>query len=141
MSTPSLPVATPEEIGLSTARLNRLTDVLRGEIDRGRVPGAVALIARRGKLGYVEALGARDPATAAPMHKDAIFRFYSMTKPIVSVAAMMLWEEGQFLLSDPVAKFLPELGNVKVAVAQGAELGQVDADRAITIQDLLRHTS
>jgi CubicO group peptidase (beta-lactamase class C family) len=141
MSTPSLPVATPEEIGLSTARLNRLTDVLRGEIDRGRVPGAVALIARRGKLGYVEALGARDPATAAPMHKDAIFRFYSMTKPIVSVAAMMLWEEGQFLLNDPIAKYIPEFAARKVAVERHGKVELVPAERDITIQDLLRHTS
>jgi CubicO group peptidase (beta-lactamase class C family) len=141
MNTPSLPVAAPEEIGLSTARLNRLTDTLRGEIDRGRVPGAVALIARRGKLGYFEALGVRDPATAAPMHKDTIFRFYSMTKPIVSVAAMMLWEEGKVLLNDPIAKYIPAFAARKVAVERHGKVELVPAERDITIQDLLRHTS
>jgi CubicO group peptidase (beta-lactamase class C family) len=141
MSTPSLPVAAPEEIGLSAARLTRLGDVLRGEIDRGRVPGAVALIARRGKLGYFEALGARDPVSAAPMHKDTVFRIYSMTKPIVSVAAMMLWEEGQFLLNDPVAKYLPDFADRQVAVERHGKVELVPAERDITIQDLLRHTS
>ena len=136
-----LPRATPEDIGLSTAGLARLGRVMQDEVQRGRVPGAVALIARRGQLAYYESFGQRDPVSGAPMALDSVFRIYSMTKPIVSVAAMMLWEEGRFLLSDSIAKFLPELGNVKVAVAQGAELGQVDAERPITIQDLLRHTS
>jgi CubicO group peptidase (beta-lactamase class C family) len=136
-----LPHATPEDIGLSSAGLARLGRVLQNEVQRGRVPGAVALIARRGQLAYHESFGQRDPVSGAPMERDSIFRIYSMTKPIVSAAAMMLWEEGRFLLSDPIAKFLPELGNVKVAVAEGADLKQVDAERAITIQDLLRHTS
>jgi CubicO group peptidase (beta-lactamase class C family) len=136
-----LPRSAPEDIGLSTSGLARLGTVLQGEVQRGRVPGAVALIARRGQLAYYESFGQRDPASGAPMARDSIFRIYSMTKPIVSVAAMMLWEEGRFLLSDPIAKFLPELGPVKVAVEQGSGLGYVDADRPITIQDLLRHTS
>jgi len=75
------------------------------------------------------------------MHKDTIFRIYSMTKPIVSVAAMMLWEEGQFLLNDALAKYLPEFGRMKVAVARDGKVELVLADRDITIQDLLRHTS
>jgi CubicO group peptidase (beta-lactamase class C family) len=141
MSSFPLPRATPEDVGLSTAGLARLGRVMQGEVGRGLVPGAVALIARRGQLAYFESFGQRDPASGAPMARDSIFRIYSMTKPIVSVAAMMLWEEGRFLLSDPIAKFLPELGNVRVAVAQGADIGQVDAERPITIQDLLRHTS
>ena len=136
-----LPRATPEDIGLSTAGLARLGRVMQREVERGLVPGAVALIARRGQLGYFESFGQRDPASGAPMAKDSIFRIYSMTKPIVSAAAMMLWEEGRFLLSDPIANYLPELGNVRVAVEQGADIGQVDAERPITIQDLLRHTS
>jgi CubicO group peptidase (beta-lactamase class C family) len=139
-STP-LPPAAPEEIGLSPRRLARLGDVLRGEIERGRVPGAVALIARRGRLGYFESFGLRDPASGAPMAKDAIFRIYSMTKPITSVAAMMLWEEGRLLLSDPVYKHLPEFAEVRVAVERGAEIERVAPLRAITVQDLLRHTS
>jgi CubicO group peptidase (beta-lactamase class C family) len=114
---------------------------MRGEIERGRVPGAVALVARRGRLGFFESFGQRDAASGAPMAKDAIFRIYSMTKPITSVAAMMLWEEGRFLLSDPVAKYLPDLADLQVAVARGAEIERVPVERAITIQDLLRHTS
>jgi CubicO group peptidase (beta-lactamase class C family) len=141
MSSLPLPRSAPEDIGLSTSGLARLGTVLQGEVQRGRVPGAVALIARRGQLAYYESFGQRDPASGAPMARDSIFRIYSMTKPIVSVAAMMLWEEGRFLLSDPIAKFLPELGPVKVAVEQGSGQGYVDADRPITIQDLLRHTS
>jgi CubicO group peptidase (beta-lactamase class C family) len=141
MTSIPLPQAAPEDVGLSTTRLERLGSVMRGEIERGRVPGAVALIARRGRLAYFESYGRLDPARAAPMAKDSIFRIYSMTKPIVSVAAMMLWEEGRFLLSDPIAKFLPELGALKVAVTRGSELDLVDAERPITIQDLLRHTS
>ena len=141
MNSSPLPSATPEDVGLSTPGLNRLGRVMQGEVERGRVPGAVALIARRGQLAYFESFGQRDPAAGAPMAKDSIFRIYSMTKPIVSVAAMMLWEEGRFLLSDPVGKYLPELGGVGVAVAQGADLGLTAADRPITIQDLLRHTS
>ena len=129
MSSLPLPRATPEDIGLSTGGLARLGRVIQAEVQRGRVPGAVALVARRGQLAYHESFGHRDAASGTPMARDSIFRIYSMTKPIVSVAAMMLWEQGRFLLSDPIGKFLPELGNVKVAVAQGAELAQVDAEQ------------
>jgi CubicO group peptidase (beta-lactamase class C family) len=141
MTAPPLPVIEPEEVGLSSARLLRMGAVMSDEVARGRVPGAVALVARRGRVGYFESFGRRDPADAAPMAKDAIFRIYSMTKPIVSVAVMMLWEEGRFLLSDPIGKYLPELSDLKVAVERGAEIELVPAARAITIQDLLRHTS
>ena len=141
MTSPPLPDAAPEDVGLSTAGLARLGSVMRGEIERGRVPGAVALVARRGRLAYFESYGRRDPRSPDPMARDSIFRIYSMTKPIVSVAAMMLWEEGRFLLSDPIDKYLPELGRRQVAVVRGAEIELVDAERPITIQDLLRHTS
>jgi CubicO group peptidase (beta-lactamase class C family) len=136
-----LPLAAPEEIGFSSARLARLGAVMRSEIERGRLPGAVALIARRGRLGFFESFGQRDAASGAPMRTDAIFRIYSMTKPITSVAAMMLWEEGRFLLSDPVAKYLPELSDLEVAVERGGEIERVPVERDLTIQDLLRHTS
>jgi CubicO group peptidase (beta-lactamase class C family) len=136
-----LPVAAPEEIGLSPIRLARLSAVLRDEIERGRVPGAVALIARGGRLGFFESFGQRDAAGGAPMTNDAIFRIYSMTKPLTSVAAMMLWEDGRFLLNDPIGKYLPELSDLKVAVQRGAEVELVPAEAAVTIQDLLRHTS
>ena len=136
-----LPLAAPEELGLSSLRLARLGERLGREIERGRVPGAVALIARRGRLGFFESFGQRDAASGAPMEKDAIFRIYSMTKPITSVAAMMLWEEGRFLLSDPVAKYLPELADLTVAVERGAQIELVPLERPVTIHDLLRHTS
>ncbi|HEX3951087.1 MAG TPA: serine hydrolase domain-containing protein [Steroidobacteraceae bacterium] len=141
MSEFSLPHAAPENVGLSAAGLARLGRVMRCEVERGRVPGAVALIARRGEIAYYESFGQRDPVSGAPMARDSIFRIYSMTKPIVSVAAMMLWEEGRFLLSDPVGKYLPELGTPRVAIAQGPDIELVPAERSITIQDLLRHTS
>jgi CubicO group peptidase (beta-lactamase class C family) len=114
---------------------------MRGEIDRGRLPGAVALIARRGRIGYFESFGRRDPAGGEPMAKDAIFRIYSMTKPITSVAAMMLWEEGRFLLGDPVSQYLPEFADLQVAVERNGAIERVPLVRAVTIQDLLRHTS
>jgi CubicO group peptidase (beta-lactamase class C family) len=139
--TPPLPLAAPEEIGLSSIRLARLGSVLRDEIHRGRVPGAVVLIARRGRLGFFESFGDRDAAAGAAMSNDAIFRIYSMTKPITSVAAMMLWEEGRFLLSDPIGKYLPELAELHVAVERDGTIERVPAQRAVTIQDLLRHTS
>jgi CubicO group peptidase (beta-lactamase class C family) len=141
MTSLPLPFAAPEDIGLSSVRLARLGKVMRGEIERGRLPGAVLLIARRGRLGYFESFGRRDAASGAPMTKDAIFRIYSMTKPITSVAAMMLWEEGRFLLSDPIGKYLPELSDLDVALERGADIERVPAQRAITVQDLLRHTS
>jgi CubicO group peptidase (beta-lactamase class C family) len=141
VTSPPLALAAPEEIGLSSMRLARLGAVLRGEIERGRVPGAVVLIARRGRVGFFDSFGQRDAASGTPMPKDAIFRIYSMTKPVTSVAAMMLWEEGRFLLGDPIAKYLPELSGLDVAVERGAEIERVPVERAITIHDLLRHTS
>ncbi len=112
----ALPTAKPEDVGLSTERLARVTQVLKAEVARGQYPGAVALVARKGKIAYFESLGQRDPGTGAPMSKDAIFRLYSMTKPFTSVAAMMLVEEGRLVLSDPVSKFLPQLANLQVSV-------------------------
>jgi len=140
MALSPLPATTPEDIGLSTAGLARVGAVMQAEVKRARVPGAVALVARRGRIAYFESFGRRGPAGEA-MTNDSIFRIYSMTKPIVSVAAMMLWEEGRFLLSDPVGKYLPELAHMKVAVERSAEIELVPAARPITIQDLLRHTS
>ncbi len=137
----ALPMASPQSVGLCPQRMQRLLDVLRAEVDRQRLPGAVALIARHGKMVLYEGLGALDPASAAAMPRDAIFRIYSMTKPIVSVAVMMLMEQGQLLLSDPVAKYLPEYGAQKVAhLVHGAVQLQA-VRRPATIQDLLRHTA
>jgi len=104
MTTPTLEHARPEDIGLSPQRLDKLGEVFRDEIARARAPGAVVLVSRRGKVGYFESFGRRDPAAQDVMAKDAIFRIYSMTKPIVSVAVMMLVEDGHLLLTDPVSK-------------------------------------
>ncbi|TMA19062.1 MAG: beta-lactamase family protein, partial [Deltaproteobacteria bacterium] len=99
----SLPSAKPEEVGLSTERLGRIGKVLQAEIQAKKFPGAVAVVARKGRVAYFEAFGARDPQSGAPMTKDTIFRFYSMTKPFVVTAAMMLAEEGRIVLTDPVS--------------------------------------
>jgi CubicO group peptidase (beta-lactamase class C family) len=140
-ATGSLPFDKPDAVGLSARRLATLTDTLRAAIDRGTLPGAVALIARRGKIAYVQALGVRDPAGASATREDTIFRIYSMTKPIVSVAVMMLVEEGRLTLSDPLPKHLPAFADPQVAVEQDGKVELVPAVRDITIQDLLRHTS
>jgi len=131
-ATGSLPLDKPEAVGLSAARLARLTDALRADIERKLLPGAVALIARRGRIAYLEALGLRDPATGGPMREDSIFRIYSMTKPIVSAAVMMLVEDGQVKLSDPAAKFLPQFAGPKVAVERDGTVELVPAVRDIT---------
>jgi CubicO group peptidase (beta-lactamase class C family) len=142
-----LSTATPEAVGLSSPRLARVTEAVKGEIAKGRYPGAVALVARRGKVAYFEALGQRDPQTGAPMTKDAIFRLYSMTKPFTSVATMMLLEDGRLLLNDPVSKYIPKLKGLQVSVPRvDTQTGKVTyalvpAEREMTIQDLLRHTS
>jgi CubicO group peptidase (beta-lactamase class C family) len=142
----SLPSARPEQVGLSSERLNRLTATLKADIDKGVIPGAVLLVARHGKVALFEAIGVRNPETKAPMTKDAIFRIYSMSKPITSVSAMMLFEEGKFGLAEPVSKYIPQLGGLKVGVEKPDASGKpalelVPAQRDMTIQDLFRHTS
>jgi CubicO group peptidase (beta-lactamase class C family) len=141
MSAEPLPTAKPEEVGLSGAALDRLSNALKDRVASGHVPGAVALVARHGKIAYFETFGTRDPASGAPMTSDSIFRIYSMTKAIVSVAVMMLWEEGRLLLGDPISKYIPEFAATKVGVITGGVLDTVAADRPISVQDLLRHTS
>ena len=142
----SLPQATPEELGFSADRLARLTQTLRQDVGEGGLPGAVVLIAREGKIAYFEQVGALDPQAKTQMNKDAIFRIYSMTKPVTSVAVMMLVEEGRLWLGDPIAKYLPEFKDMKVGVEKpGADgkptLELVPARRPITVHDLMRHTS
>jgi CubicO group peptidase (beta-lactamase class C family) len=133
----ALPHAQPADVGLCPDRTQRLMDVLRREVASGRLPGAVAMIARRGQIGLFEAVGQQDPARGTPMKTDSIFRIYSMTKPVVSVAVMMLVERGQLLLSDPVSRWLPEYATQQVATANGLE----PVRQAATVQDLLRHTA
>jgi CubicO group peptidase (beta-lactamase class C family) len=139
--TPPLPHAKPESLGLSPVRLQRLSDAFKREIDKGTLPGATVMVARRGQIGWFEALGKQSPAASAPMARDTLFRIYSMTKPIVSVGIMMLMEDGHFNLNEPVAKFIPEFANQKVGVENNGKLDLVPLKRPMTIQDLLRHTS
>src|SRR6202043_3936954 len=139
--TPPLPQAKPESLGLSPLRLQRMSDAFKREIDKGTLPGATVMVARRGQIGWFEALGRQNPATSAPMAQNSIFRIFSMTKPIVSVGIMMLIEDGHFLLSDPVAKFIPEFDDQKVGVENNGKLELVPLKRPMTVQDLLRHTS
>ncbi len=139
--TPPLPDARPELLGLSPSRLQRMSDVFQREIDKGTMPGATVMVARGGQIGWFDALGQQNPAGSAPMARDSIFRIFSMTKPIVSVGVMALFEEGHFLLDDAIAKFIPEFADQKVGVENNGQLDLVPLKRAITIQDLLRHTS
>src|SRR5262245_32299040 len=143
----SLPTAKPEQVGLSSERLARITATLKDDVEKGVIPGAVLLVARHGKVALFEAIGARDPATRVPMTTDSIFRIYSMTKPITSVATMILFEEGRLTLDQPVSRYIPQLGGLKVGVEKpdpsgGAPtLELVPSRRDMTIQDLLRHTT
>src|ERR1700733_1135051 len=139
--TEPLPNAKSEEVGLSQAALDRLSAALNERIGAGNIPGAVALVARHGKVAYHRSFGRLDPASDKPMATDAIFRIYSMTKPIVSVAAMMLWEDGRLLLSDPISKFLPAFARTQVGVVSGDSYTLTTPTTPITVQDLLRHTS
>ena len=111
-----LPSAKPEQVGLSSERLGRLTATLRTDVQKDVIPGAVVLVARHGKIALFEAVGAIDPQTKAPMTTDAIFRIYSMSKPITSVTAMTLVEDGRLGLADPVTKYIPQFGALKVGV-------------------------
>jgi CubicO group peptidase (beta-lactamase class C family) len=143
----SLPSAKPEQVGLSSERLQRITDTLKADVEKRIIPGAVVLVARHGKVAFFETVGVLDPATKTPMSKGAIFRIYSMSKPITSVAAMTLWEDGKFNLSEPVSKYIPQLGGLKVGVEKPDPSGGkptlelVPTKRDMSIQDLFRHTS
>ncbi len=132
-----LPTAKPEAVGLSSARLERLAKAIHQEIEQGRTPGAVVAIARKGKLAYYESFGFVNKAAGEKMPKDAIFALASMTKPMVAVAALMLAEQGDLLLNDPVGNYLPDLKDMKVATPRGIE----PAHRQPTLQDMLRHTA
>jgi CubicO group peptidase (beta-lactamase class C family) len=134
--------ARPESVGLSSERLRRLSEALNGYVKDGRLPGGVVLVARKGKVAYVEAFGQRDRESNAPMREDSIFRIASQSKALVSVGVMMLQEEGRLLISDPVGKYLPEFRETTVAVPkQGGGYDVVKAKRPITVRDLLTHTS
>ena len=145
VSAQRLPLAGPEEVGLSSERLQRIGEVFQGYVDEGRIAGAVGMVLRHGKLAYVDAWGMRDMAAGDTMEEDDLFKICSMTKPVTSVAVMTLYEEGHFFLSDPIGRYLPELANLQVANLAEASAGQdIPTERArrpVTIHDLLRHTS
>ncbi len=150
LSTPAwagaLPSAAPEDVGLSSQRLNQIDTVLKADIEKGIIPGAVVLVARKGKIAYFKSFGMRNKEKKLPMEKNSIFRVYSMTKPVVGVAAMILLEEGKLVLSDPVAKYVPAFKDIKVGEIKKDETGKevvttVKPRNVMTIQDLLRHTS
>src|SRR6476660_1431327 len=138
-------VSKHEDVGLSSQRLRRLNDAIQSDVDKGIVPGAVVLVARHGKIACLDALGLRDREAGAPMALNTIFRIASMTKPFTSVAAMMLAEEGKLLIADPVARYIPEFTDLKVAIdsddASAKTLKTEPMRRGMTVQDLLRHTS
>jgi len=146
-SAADLIVAKPERVGLASERLARITEMMKTDVEKGRMPGAVALIARKGRIVYFETVGFRNKDAGTALRKDDIFRIYSMTKPITSVAIMMLHDEGRLHLSDPISKYIPPLGKLQVGVEQkDATTGRVTlvmepSKRDMTIQDLFRHTS
>jgi CubicO group peptidase (beta-lactamase class C family) len=140
-----LSTAKPEEVGLSSAQLKKIEEATAKNIDEGLIPGAVMLVARHGKLAWVSVQGKREPNGDA-MKYDSIFRIYSMTKPMVTTALMQMVEEGRLQVSDPVSKFLPSMGAMKVGTeVVGADgkphLHLADPTRPMTVQDLMRHTS
>ena len=143
----TLTTASPEQAGFSAERLAKITQVFKQEVEQGKLPGAVMMIVRKNRLVYSESVGFQNKETATAMSKDAIFRIYSMTKPMVSVAAMLLVEDGKLQLNDPVSKHLPAFKNMQVSVAKAdAEFAKitystVSADREVTVYDLLRHTA
>src|SRR5689334_12551665 len=138
----AVPVAKPESVGLSSERLQRIAAVVQRDIDQKRIAGAVTLVARHGRVVWLKAQGMMDREAGKPMQTDSIFRICSMTKPITSLAVMMLYEEGGFLLDDAISKYLPEFKNPKVLVkpASGKPY-TIPAAKEITIRNLLTHMS
>lgn len=138
--------AKPEDVGLSGEQLARLEAVTRGHIENGLLPGAIMLVVRDGKVAWHRVLGMRDRDKGEPLKPDSLFRIYSMTKPIVSVAIMMLVEQGRMQIGDPVSRYIPEFAEMKVGVEKTGTDGKpllelAAAQREMTVQDLLRHTS
>jgi CubicO group peptidase (beta-lactamase class C family) len=137
-----LPTAAPAEAGFSAERLARIDDAVNDLVAQEKIPGAVVAVLRKGKVAYLQAFGERDRERSRPMKTDSIFRIYSMTKPITTVAAMMLVEEGKIGLDDPVSKYVPELKKLKVYDgANGVVPKFVAPRREMTVRDLMRHTS
>jgi CubicO group peptidase (beta-lactamase class C family) len=141
-----LGTAKPESVGLSSERLKRIDTVLKADVEQGKIPGAVLLIARKGRIAYFKSFGMRNKEKGLPMEKDSIFRIYSMTKSITAVGVAMLLEEGKILLTDPVSKYIPSFKDVKVAQITKDKAGNevvtlAEPRNEITIEDLVTHTS
>ena len=138
-----IPMARAEDVGMSAERLARVKTAMQRYVDRGEVPGVVTLIARRGRLVHLESIGFRDVESRVPMTPDTIFRLASMTKPVVAAALMTLYEEGEFQLSDPVSKWLPEYKSMQVVQPQGADgsYSLAPARNPIAVRHVLTHTS
>jgi CubicO group peptidase (beta-lactamase class C family) len=161
-----LPIARPEDVGMSTERLRRVREVVQRHIDAASISGAVTLVARQGRIVHFEAHGLRDVESREPMTKDTIFRLASMTKPVTGVAVLMMVEQGKIRLDDPLSRFIPEFKHMKVAPPRGSTgpipldcdracleqlialqpmkmvpVDPVPASREITIRDLLTHTA
>jgi CubicO group peptidase (beta-lactamase class C family) len=134
-------VAKPEEVGFSSERLGRITAAMQRYVDAGNLPGVVTLVARRGKVVHFEAIGSRNVASGTPMTKDTLFRLYSQSKPVTAIATMILYEEGKFLLTDPVSKYLPEFEDMKVYLGEEGGQPKTETAKPITIQHLLTHTA
>ena len=134
-----LPMAVPEDVGVSAERLERIRPVMQGYVDDGRIAGLLTAVARRGKIVHFQTIGMGDIENNKPIEADTIFRIHSMSKPITSVAVMMLYEEGHFQLDTPVSDFIPEFKNMKVYNEDQTEI--LDAKREITIKHLLTHTA
>jgi CubicO group peptidase (beta-lactamase class C family) len=139
-----LPRAKPEEVGMSSERLALVGRAINREVEAGQLAGGVLAVSRRGKIVYFEAFGYRDKAAGTPMTTDAIFSIASMTKPMVAVAALQLYEQGKLLMDEPLSKYFPKFADMQVAVLDASKksiIEKVPAARKITIQDLFRHTS
>ena len=132
-------MAVPETVGVSTERLDRIRPVMQSYVDKGNLPGFLTVVARKGKIVHFEPIGMRDVENAKPVEADTIFRIYSMSKPITSVAVMMLYEEGHFQLGTSVSRFIPEFKNMKVYNEDQTEI--LDAKKDIKIKHLLMHTA
>ena len=138
----TLPLVSPDQVGLSAARLARISGWMKGWVDGGKLPGLLVAVMRRGELAFAETYGKADVERNKPVRPDTIYRIYSMTKPLTSTAIMMLYEEGRFQLDDPISRFIPGFANPRVYVGGSrGKLETVPAEREINFRDLLSHTS
>ncbi len=138
-----LPTATPEDVGMSTERLQRLKQVMQEYVDNERMAGSVVLVARKGQTVFLETVGMQDVEAGISLRPDTIMRIASMTKAVTTISAMILYEQGLFQLNDPVSEYIPEFSDMKVFVEESetGDVSIVDADGPITIFHLLTHTS